>query len=329
MSGSQPGAHCGSTAAGSIRAWAPASVGNVAVGFDLLGHALAGLGDTVTLCRSETPDIVISDIRGVVTELPRATADNTAARAVKALLDAHGIDQGCRIEIEKGIPLASGLGGSAASAVAAVVAANRLFGLGLSAEKLYPFALAGETVASGAAHGDNVGPQLLGGLVLATADRLVAIPVPAGLTAVAVHPEHRVNTRDARACLAQPFELATVVRQQAALALVLSGCYDNDLERIGAGLEDVMIEPRRAALVPGFAAVKAAALDAGALGASISGAGPTVFAWFAEAERAAVAATKMVDAFAAAGKSATAHVSPVAAPGARVIAVDDDNEPDH
>jgi len=300
-------------------ATAPASVGNAAVGFDLLGHALVSPSDRVTASRSSAPGVRIVSISGSRHALPIDAESNTASRAVMALLEAHRIDIGIELAIEKGIPLASGLGGSAASAVAAVVAASTLLELDLAPEQLYPFALAGEAVASGAAHGDNVGCQLLGGLVLATADRLVAIPVPGGLTAVAVHPDYQVNTRDARQCLAKPFDLATVVAQSSNLAQVLAGCHQCDIELIRSGLSDVMVEPRRAALIPGFAHVKRAALEHGALGASISGAGPTVFGWFVDQFDAESAGRAMVDAFADAGLVAEAFVSPVAAPGARIV----------
>ena len=300
------------------RAFAPASVGNVAVGFDLLGHALDAPGDEVTVRRCNGSRIRIGSITGVAGVLPLETENNTASKAVEALMDAAGLTTGLELEIAKGVPLASGLGGSAASAVAAVVAAADLLGLNWPRERLYPFALAGEAVASGAPHGDNVGCQLLGGLVLATRDRLVPVPVPAGLFAVAVHPEYQVNTRDARRCLAEPFDLATVVDQSACLAQVLAGCYQSDLALIRAGLRDVMVEPRRARLIPAFAAVQQAALEHGALGASISGAGPTVFGWFVDRPGAESAGATMVDAFAEAGLSAEAFVSPVAAPGARI-----------
>lgn len=302
-----------------VTAFAPASVGNVAVGFDLLGHALRAPGDRVTASRSERPGLRIGSITGIADELPLRPDENTASKAVAALLDAAGLEIGLELHIAKGIPLASGLGGSAASAVAAVVAAADLLDLGWSRERLYPFALAGEAVASGAAHGDNVGCQLLGGLVLATHDRLVSIPVPDGLFAVAVHPEYKVNTRDARRCLAEPFELATVVEQSSGLAQVLAGCHQSDIGLIRAGLRDVMIEPRRAGLIPGFGAVQRAALDHGALGASISGAGPTVFGWFADESRAEAAGAAMVNAFEGAGLGAEAFVSPVAAPGAQIL----------
>lgn len=301
-------------------ATAPASVGNAAVGFDLLGHALNSPVDRVTASRiSSATGVRIASIIGSRHPLPLDAESNTASRAVMAMLETHGIDTGIELAIQKGIPLASGLGGSAASAVAAVVAASALLELDLTPQQLYPFALAGEAVASGAAHGDNVGCQLLGGLVLATADRLVSIPVPEGLTAVAVHPDYRVNTRDARQCLAEPFDLATVVAQSSNLALTLTGCHQSSLELIRSGLADVMVEPRRAALIPGFAEVKRAALEHGALGASISGAGPTVFGWFVRESDAKSAGRAMVQAFADAGLSAEAFVSPVAAAGARIV----------
>ncbi|MFU8877926.1 MAG: homoserine kinase [Wenzhouxiangellaceae bacterium] len=301
-----------------VTASAPASVGNVAVGFDLLGHALEGPRDFVSATRCDTTGVVIERIHGVTSQLPLDPRRNTASRAVMALLAKHAPEAGVALVIDKGIPLASGLGGSAASAVAAVVAVNELLELGLSHAELYPYALAGEAVASGAAHGDNVGCQLLGGLVLATADRLIPVPVPHGLICVAVHPEYRVNTRDARQCLQAPFELATVVEQSANLAQVLCGCHQSRLELIAAGLADVMVEPRRAGLIPGFAQVRQAALDHNALGASISGAGPTVFGWFAAQDHAESACAAMRRAFADAGLEATGWISPVDAPGARI-----------
>jgi len=288
------------------------------VGFDLLGHALSGPGDQVTLRRSARAGVRIGSIQGLGDELPLVPAENTASAAVQALLEAAGLQVGLELHIAKGIPLASGLGGSAASAVAAVVAAADLLGLDWPRARLYPFALAGEAVASGAAHGDNVGCQLLGGLVLATRDRLISIPVPEGLCAVAVHPHYKLNTRDARRCLAGPFDLACVVEQSGCLAQVLTGCHQSDLALVRAGLRDVMIEPRRANLIPGFAAVQKAAQDHGALGASISGAGPSVFGWFSDAARAEAAAAAMVAAFSAAGLVAESFLSPVAAPGAQI-----------
>lgn len=299
-------------------AFAPASVGNVAVGFDVLGHALEAIGDRVTATHCERRGVIIESIAGDDGVLPHEAEANTAGRAVVSLLEACEHTGGVSLEIEKGIPLSSGLGGSAASAVAAVVAAARILGLDETPESLYRHALAGEAVASGVAHGDNVAPQLAGGLVLATGTRLVRLPVPEALFAVVVHPDYRVDTRSARECLREPFELSTVVAQTGRLGLVLTGCQQGDFELIRAGLRDVMVEPRRAALIPGFDRVRRAALDHGALGASISGAGPAIFAWFEGSAGADRAGQAMIDAFADVDLPARAWVSPVAAPGARI-----------
>ncbi|MET1161831.1 MAG: homoserine kinase, partial [Pseudoxanthomonas sp.] len=148
------------------KAFAPASVGNVGVGFDILGHVIAGVGDTVVVRRIDEPVVRIVAIRGATVELPLDAPANTAGASLIALREALALPFGFEIEIEKGIPLGSGMGGSAASCVAALVAANELLEASLSREALYPFALTGEAVASGGRHGDNLGPMLLGGLVL-------------------------------------------------------------------------------------------------------------------------------------------------------------------
>lgn len=301
------------------RAFAPASVGNVAVGFDLLGHALEGIGDRVLVRRIDQPVVRVAAIRGVVTDLPFDPQENTAARALISLREALLLDYGFEIEIDKGIPLGSGLGGSAASATAALVAANALLETPLPSSALYAHALEGERAASGSLHGDNVGPQLLGGLVLATSDRMIPIPVPPGLTAVVVHPHFVLETRKAREALRGVYALSEFVSQSEGLALVLAGCFRGDFELIGLGLRDVLIEPRRAALIPGFSAVKAAALDSGALGSSISGAGPSVFAWFRQREDAVIAGAAMLQAFADAGLESDVIVSAVANAGAQLI----------
>ena len=300
-------------------AFAPASVGNVGVGFDLLGHVIDGPGDTVTARRVDRPGVVIESIDGVIMDLPMAADRNTAGRAVLALLGYYKLDFGIALNIKKGIPLGSGLGGSAASATAALVAVNALLDQPLETAKLYPFALAGESVASGSAHGDNVGPQLLGGLVLATLDRLIQIPVPNSLWATVVHPDHVVETRRARESLQAPFDIATIVQQNSLLAQFLTGCQTGDLDLIRAGLGDVLVEPRRAPLIPGFEQVKQAALDHGALGASISGAGPSVFGWFDDQAQAEAARHAMVEAFADADLPAEGWVSAVNSPGARLL----------
>lgn len=297
---------------------APASVGNVAVGFDLLGHSIAGPVDRVIAERHDRPGVVIEAIEGCEAPLPTAVEDNTAGRAVQSLLAARAPQLGIALRIVKGIPLSAGMGGSAASAVAALVAANALLPQPLSVSDLYCHALDGEAVASGARHGDNLGPQLLGGLVLASAERLLPIAVPDDLYCALAHPRQRLETRRAREALQAPYPLSDFVRQSECLALFLLGLQRADHALIAAGLRDCLVEPRRAGLIPGFPAVQTAALDAGALGASISGAGPSVFAWFRGADAAGRGAAAMAAAFEAAGHACETWVSPVAGPGAEL-----------
>lgn len=303
-----------------MRAFAPASIGNVAVGFDLLGHSLAGPGDSAWVRIIDAPEVRIAAIRGVATDLPRDAARNTAGRALIALREALALPFGFEIELDKGIALGSGMGGSAASCVAALVAANALLETPLAREALYPFALDGEAVASGGRHGDNLGPMLLGGLVLATADRLVPLSVPADWHCALVHPDQVLETRRAREALRGDYALSNFVAQSANLALVLTGCMRGDAALVRAGLSDVLVEPRRAPLIPGFAAVKQAALEVGAMGASISGAGPSVFAWFESRGEAEVASAAMREAFTGAGVDSESWVSPIAGPRAEVLA---------
>ncbi|MFY0185802.1 homoserine kinase [Stenotrophomonas sp. PUT21] len=301
------------------RAFAPASVGNVGVGFDILGHAIKGVGDTVTVRRIDEPVVRIHAIRGTTVDLPLGAEDNTAGAALIALRAALDLPFGFEVEIDKGIALGSGMGGSAASCVAALVAANALLPQPLSREALYPFALTGEAVASGGRHGDNLGPMLLGGLVVSTADRLVPVPVPAAWHSLLVHPDAVLETRRARAALQGHYALGEFVAQSANLALVLSGCYTADAGLVRAGLRDVLVEPRRAGLIAGFAAARDAALVAGAMGASISGAGPSVFAWFEQREAAFAAQSAVQQAFADAGFDSQGWVSPLNAPAARLL----------
>lgn len=304
------------------RAFAPASVGNIGVGFDLLGHVIEGPRDVAVVRRIDDPtvriDAIGGDIAGVQS-LPLEAGRNTAGQALIALRDALAVEHGFALELEKGIPLGSGLGGSAASCVAALVAANALLESPLPREALYPFALDGESVASGSRHGDNVAPMLLGGVVMATAERMIPLDTPDWLHCVVVHPDQVLETRRSREVLADPYPLPELVAHTAHLAQFLTGLQRGDAGLIRTGLRDVLVEPRRAPLIPGFAAVKAAALDHGALGASISGGGPSVFAWFTSKAEAEAAAPAMRAGFIEAGFDARAHVSPVSAARADLI----------
>jgi homoserine kinase len=302
-------------------AFAPASVGNVAVGFDILGHTVAALGDRVTVTRREQPGVSIRSITGVVVDLPLAAEKNTAGMAALALQRELGLPFGFDLDVVKGIPLGSGLGGSAASAVAAVVAAAALVAEPLDRTRLLKFAMQGEEVASGSVHVDNIAPSLFGGLVLTVGidnPHVKQVPVPEAVRCVLVHPHMVLATREARAILGKTVALADVIWQQANLAGFLAGCYTSDLPLIRESLLDVIIEPQRQVLIPGFAAVKHAALAAGALGCSISGAGPTVFAW-AEEQDAANVRAGMVAAFRAHGLDSDSWVSTIDREGARVV----------
>lgn len=303
-------------------AFAPASVGNVAIGFDILGFAVDALGDRVTAERRAVPGVVIKGVSGVAGDLPRDPARNTAGRAVLALAEALHPGFGFEIQIDKGIALGSGLGGSAASAVAAVVAANALLDAPCSRLELLKFAMQGEKVASGSLHVDNIAASLFGGLVLTVGidqPRVKQIPVPAGVRAIIVHPHMFLSTHEARALLKDSVELSDFVWQTANLAGFISGCYTDDLDMIRASFEDVVIEKQRQALIPGFADVRRDALDAGALGCSISGAGPALFAW-ARREHAANVLAAMRAPFERRSIGTNAWVVDIDSPGARVIA---------
>lgn len=302
-------------------AFAPASVGNVAVGFDILGFSVDALGDRVTVRRADAPGVAIAASRGAVSDLPLDPARNTAGRALMAMQEALALPFGFEAEIDKGIPLASGLGGSAASAAAAVAAANALLETPCSMVELLQFAMQGEAVASGSRHADNVAPSLYGGLVLTVGidePRVKQIPVPAGVRAVIVHPHMFLSTREARAILNTGVGLSDFVWQTANLAGFLSGCYTDDIDMIRASLEDVVIEPQRQSLIPGFSETRAAAMGAGALGCSISGAGPTMFAWALEADAPAVREA-MAAQFAARGVESDRWIVDLRGAGARLV----------
>jgi len=304
-----------------VTAFAPATVGNVGIGFDILGHTVTAVGDRVSARRTAEPGVRISAITGSSTQLPLEAEKNTAGMALVSMSQALSLPFGIEIAIDKGIPLGSGLGGSAASAVAAVVAANALLDQPLGKLELLKFAMHGEAVASGSVHVDNIAPSLFGGLVLTVGidhPRTKQIPVPRSIRCVLVHPHMFLSTREARRILRKTVDLSDLVWQTANLAGFLSGCYTNDLAMIRDAFEDVIIEPQRSQLIPGFKAVKQAAMANGALGCSISGAGPTVFAWCEEpyAEGARVA---MVEAFAEHNLAADHWVSAIDTEGARLV----------
>ena len=290
-------------------AFAPASIGNVAVGYDTLGCVFPAVGDRVRIRVTETPGVRIEAITGTVTDLPRDPEQNTATKGLLQLIADRHLDHGVALIIEKGIPLGSGMGGSAASAVAAIRAASQLLDTPLSQDEMFRYALQGEAVASGALHGDNVAPSLYGGLMLSRAldpPDIVRIPIPSGLCCVLVRPHMEIETRAARQVVPESVPLATTTQHAANLAGLIAGCFQNDLALIRRSFDDVLVEPHRAHLIPGFRRVQAAAIAEGALGCSIAGAGPSLFAWCPDDDTAARVRKAMVEAFAEAGQATDA-----------------------
>ncbi len=307
-----------------VTAFAPASIGNVAVGFDMLGLALSGVGDRVQARRTDSERVTVSEVRGIDGEMhPYLSTDadqNTASIAAQALWDAHGDAGSVDLKVHKGVPLQSGMGSSAASAVAGVVAANALLESPLPVEALLPFALEGEKFASGGLHADNVAPSLLGGMILCPAvllPEVFRLPTPTGVKAVLLHPELQVNTAQARRSLSKGVAMEKWLQQQGFLAGFLVACAGDDIELLGRTLRDVVIEPQRSSNVACFDSVKEAALKTGALGCSLSGSGPSIFALCREND-AANLASAMEQACRAEGIACQSWVSSMTAPGAHI-----------
>jgi homoserine kinase len=306
-------------------AFAPATVANVACGFDVLGLALEQPGDTVTVELADEPGLVITGIDGDQGRLSREPDKNTATVAAQKILerDPRRTSLGIRLELRKGLPLASGMGSSAASAVAAALAVSDLLELPLGHAELLAAALEGERVVAGAGHADNVAACLYGGLVLVrSSDPLdvVRLPIPAGLSVAVLRPHLEMSTKDSRVLLGDQVRLKDAVRQWANVGGLVAGLYSGDLDLISRSLVDSIAEPIRSPYVPGFTEVKRAALAAGALGSSLSGSGPSIFALCRDLESADSVSRKMVEAFADAARLEwDLHVSKVSPLGARLM----------
>ncbi len=284
-----------------VTAFAPGSIGNVGPGLDVLGLAVAGRGDEVTLTRDGGPGLRVSDAGDP--GLPTDPARHAAAIAARAVFKLAGFRDGVTLAARKGLPLSGGQGGSAASAVAGAVAANALCRGELSTAALLSCALVAESTVAGR-HADNLAPSLLGGLVLIRSlDPIVvlSVPVPDGLHVVLVHPHQQLATRRARAVLPDTVPRAVALSQLAAVATMIAAAYRGDVALFGRAIDDGIAEPARAPLLPGFLQAKAAALAAGAFGCSISGAGPTAFAITNDAAAGATIGSAMVAAYAAHG----------------------------
>lgn len=305
---------------------APGGIGNLGPGLDVLGCAVAGLRDEVTAEWSDAPGVTLLDPGHP--DLPTDPARHTSAIAASAVLDLarRRGDQlsprGIALRVRKQLPLSGGQGGSAASAVAGAVAANALLESPLDLTALLECCLLAEETVAGR-HLDNIAPSLLGGIVLVrSVDPIdvVSVPVPHGLGVVLAHPAQRLRTSDARGVLPASLPRAVALHQMAQVAAVVAACYANDLALLGRSIDDRIAEPARAPLLPGFLAAKAAAMTAGALGASISGAGPTAFALVADDDVAARVAVAMREAYERAGVDCSVRVTHVDPNGAVVKA---------
>ncbi|MDZ4770897.1 MAG: homoserine kinase [Chloroflexota bacterium] len=303
-------------------AFAPATVANLGVGFDILGLALDEPGDVVVAEYSEQPGVIVVAIEGDGGRLPRTPAKNTAAVAAQSVLKLAKVTHGVRLTIKKGLPSASGLGSSAASAVAAAVAVNALLGEPLTKDELLPACLDGEAVASGY-HPDNVAPSLFGGITLAygiRAHQIVRLPIPANFFLTMVTPDVEVPTAQARAVLPAMVPLRQMVRQTAMVARLIDAIYRGDIESMAAAMEgDEVIEPARAHLMPMLLEARAAAKAVGAYGLVISGAGPSLCAVSEDAETARRATDAIRLVYAEAHIECMARWTQVAAEGARVL----------
>lgn len=265
-----------------VKVWAPATVANVAVGYDILGFAIHGPGDELILKKGTEKGLKITKITGADNKLPLDPEKNTAGFAALRLLEELGLqDEPLEMEIRKKMPFGSGLGSSAASAAAGVFAVNELFKTHKHKTEILKHAVAGEQIADGAWHADNVAPSLLGGMTLirdnATLD-VHKLHIPRGLQAVVIYPRVQVLTKDSRAILSDKVTLDQQIAQSGNLGGFIVGMYNSDFDLIQRSLQDLIIEPQRAQLIPEFYKMKKAALDEGALGFSISGAGPSMFA---------------------------------------------------
>lgn len=304
----------------SIKIFSPATIANVSCGFDVLGLCLDNVGDEMTIAKTEVPGITIKEIIGA--NLPLAAEKNVAGVAALALLEHLQPGHGFEISIDKRIKAGSGIGSSAASAAGAVFAINYLLGSPLSAKELVPFAMQGEKLASGSAHADNVAPALLGGFTLIRSYEpldIIKIDAPEELYATVIHPQIELRTMDARSILKNNIPLKKAIVQCGNLAGLISGLYTKDYELIGRSLHDELVEPVRYILIPKFNDIKAAAMQAGALGGGISGSGPSVFALSRGEGTARKAAQAMAEALNGTSIPYELHVSPINPTGIKIL----------
>ena len=302
---------------------APATIANVGCGFDVLGLTLTAPYDVVRLRRTNQPGLIIRHLDDY--DLPTDPNRNVAGAALLALLREVPEPIGFEVDITKGIRPGSGIGSSAASAAGAVVAANALLGNRFSNHQLVDLAMYGEAVASGVRHADNIAPAIFGGFtlvraVLPTLD-VISLPPPRLWVAV-VHPQFEVKTKEARAVLPAAVPLPLAVRQWANVAGLVAGFLTHDTDLISRSLEDYIVEPARASLLPGLGEARRRALAAGALGGGISGSGPAIFMLTKDAATAQASAEAMGSVYHKMGIDFHLHAGPIATAGAQVVSVE-------
>jgi homoserine kinase len=307
-----------------LRVFAPATVANIGPGFDVLGLALSRPGDLLEAELAEAPGVEIVEVTGDGGRLSRDAMKNVAGRAAADVLRRTSSAKGLRLWLHKQMPLASGLGSSGASSAAGAVAANELLGRPLSPRDVVLSAMEGECAASGTPHADNVAPSVLGGFVLVRSYdpfEIVQLPVPDGLRIAVVHPHCQVSTAAARRLVKErTYGLDVIVPNIGSVASLVAALYRGDLPLLGRSIDDRIIEPLRATLIPGFAEVKKAALGAGALGCSIAGSGPSVFAFADDDKTAERAGAAMQAAFTSAAQlDSDLFTGKVSTDGARVV----------
>ena len=305
-----------------VKVFAPATVANVGPGFDVLGFALDEPGDHVEVRKRSGNAVEITEITGDNGLLPRDLLRNTAGIGVVETLRLLDIDGGVEVRLHKNMPLGSGLGSSGASSVAASYAVNVLFGTRLSKNDLIPPCMKGEEIACGTPHADNVAPAMLGGFVLVRSYEpldIIQLPSPKALVAVVVTPQYEVKTRDARAALPKQVALRDAVSNWGNVSAIIAALYQNDVKLLGRALDDRIIEPVRAPLIPGYYDVKKAALESGAYGVSISGAGPSVFAITDDRGKGREIGKSMQEAFQKNALKSTLFLSGINGTGARVV----------
>jgi homoserine kinase len=306
----------------SIKIFAPATVANVACGFDIFGFAVDAPGDEVIVRKRADNQVVISKITGDEGKLTYDASRNTVTVPIIAYLQKIGSKQGFEVELHKKMPLGSGLGSSSASAVAGVFAVNELLDKPLTTKELLPFSMEGERIACGSAHADNVAPSLMGGFVVVRSYYpldIFKIKTPPELFVSIVHPDIEVNTKDARHILRAEVSLKNTITQMGNVAGMITGLLSDDYELISRSMKDVIIEPVRSILIPEFDNVKRTAIETGALGCSISGAGPSIFAFSRGLETAQKVGNAMKNTFESAGIEANLFVSGINQQGPKVI----------